>query len=104
MERRGFIRGLFGGIVGSGIVVTASPEEIAQFASPLSAGAPIVAEAPDVMPVGCGDHLYNDRGELVAIVTHIHGVLSNRMTISAESVGGGIQMDSDRVRLRNPTK
>jgi hypothetical protein len=98
MERRGFLRGLFGGIVGAGVVVTATPKEIATFAAPLAEQTPIVIEAPAIPVVGCGDHLYNDRGELVAIVTNVH--FGNHYTIRAEGVGG-FEVNKDRVRLRN---
>ncbi len=73
MERRGFLQGLFGGIVGGGIVVAAKPEEVAAFAGPLVKDQPLTldpAPKPTVVPAA-GEHLYNAKGELVAIVTEV---------------------------------
>lgn len=100
MERRGFLRGLFGGIVGGGVIVAASDEEVARFASPLVADDPMVLEAPQIADVSCGDHLYNERGELVAIVTNIH--IGGHYTITADGIGA-FQYTDSRVRLRNPS-
>jgi len=74
MERRGFLKGVFGGITAAGLIVAAKPDEIAAFASPLVKDAPMVLDAaplPSTMP-SAGEHLYNARGELVAMVSAIH--------------------------------
>lgn len=73
MDRRGFLAGLFGGVTAAGIVVAASPSEIEAFAAPLVRDAPVVidvAAASSPAPL-VGEHLYNARGELVAMVTAI---------------------------------
>lgn len=73
MERRGFLKGLFGGVTAAGLIVAAGPKEIAAFASPLVKDAPVMLDVPTPKPafVGFGEHLYNSVGELVAIVSGI---------------------------------
>lgn len=71
MERRGFLKGLFGGITSAGVLIAASPAEIEAFASPLVKDAPVILDVPPKVMVEPGEHLYNAKGELVAIVTQI---------------------------------
>jgi hypothetical protein len=72
MERRGFIQGLFGGLTAAGLIVAAKPEEIEAFASPLTHGQPLLLDKPEPKHVGLGQHLYNEHGQLVAIVTEVN--------------------------------
>ncbi len=95
IERRGFLGGLFGGLVGSGVLVLASDHDIERFSVPL--GEPLTVSAP-APPVGCGDNLYNARGELVAVVTNLYGVMSETPTLMARSVATSFEI-GDRVRL-----
>jgi hypothetical protein len=69
MKRRGFLQGIFGGVAATGLIVSASPNEIEAFAAPLKFGDPVVMDQPLTAEVG--EHLYNSRGEMVAIVTSI---------------------------------
>lgn len=73
MERRGFLKGVFGGITAAGLIVAAKPEEIAAFASPLARDVPILVDVPTVKREGLysGEHLYNADGECVAVITEI---------------------------------
>jgi hypothetical protein len=71
VERRNFLKGVFGGVTAAGLIVTAGPSEIAAFASPLVRDAPIVLDASPVSTVKPYENLYNSRGELVAIVRRV---------------------------------
>lgn len=71
MERRGFLKGLFGGVTSAGLVIAASQSDIEAFASPLVRDAPLLLDRPAVAPARCGEHLYNASGELVAIITEL---------------------------------
>lgn len=72
MERRSFLKGVFGGVTAAGVVVAASQAEIAAFASPLVKDAPIVLDVPSANPaIGAGEHLYNASGDLVAVVRSV---------------------------------
>lgn len=75
MERRGFIRGVFGGITSAGLLIGGARDEIEAFAAPLVKQAPLVIDIEPLQrsgPIGHGEHLYNSRGELVAVVTAVH--------------------------------
>jgi len=88
MERRGFLQGLFGGLTSAGLLIAAAPNELAEFASPLGLHDPVVLDAAPVAPiVGCGDHLYNARGELVAVVSKLQNVFSGDCKVVADLVG-----------------
>jgi hypothetical protein len=100
MERRGFLRGLFGGLTSAGLLIAAEPQELAAFASPLGVDDPVVLDAAPVAPiVGEGDHLYNARGELVAVVRTLQHVFSGDMKIVADLVGAA-HVSKSGVRLR----
>lgn len=71
MNRRGFLQGVFGGVTAAGVIVAASPADIAAFASPMVKDSPVLLDVPSVEPTSIGEHLYNDRGELVAVVRKI---------------------------------
>jgi hypothetical protein len=91
MERRGFLKGMFGGVTAAGLVIAANPAEIEAFASPLVRDAPLVLDAAPVVGVpGVGEHLYNSRGELVAIINEIR-VSTDTVDVSS-AFGGGNKM------------
>jgi hypothetical protein len=71
MNRRGFIHGLFGGVTAAGLIVAANPKEIEAFATSVPPDSPVMLDQPTPKRafVDAGEHLYNGRGELVAIVT-----------------------------------
>lgn len=72
MERRGFLKGLFGGITSAGLIVTATPAEIEAFAQPLKKDEPIdLRRQAPVGVVSPGETLYNALGEQVAVITGI---------------------------------
>lgn len=90
MERRGFLKGAFGGVTAAGLIIAAKPAEIAAFASPLVRDSEVVLDATP-MAVGvpqCGEHLYNGRGELVAIIKEID--------LSCDSIEVSVWGDSQR--------
>ena len=70
MNRRGFLQGVFGGVTAAGAIVLANPAEIDAFARGLPKEAPVMlgASTPQTAFVDAGEHLYNAKGELVAIV------------------------------------
>lgn len=72
-SRRNFLRGVFGGVVSGGLIVAATPKEISAFTKPLKQDAPLVLDRPPTVQrggiVASGMHLYNELGELVAIIT-----------------------------------
>lgn len=69
MDRRSFIRGVVEGVAASGLVVSASPAEIASLAKPGESilVTPTHADIPNI-----GMYLFNDHGQVVAIVTEVH--------------------------------
>lgn len=72
MDRRGFLRGIFGGVAAGGLIVAATPQEIEAFSSPLAREQPLsVHPVEPVKPVEVGGELYNAEGELVAYITQI---------------------------------
>jgi len=91
MDRRGFLKGVFGGVTAAGVIVAASPADIAAFASPLVREAPVVLDVPTKAPAESGEHLYNAAGELVAIIDSFN---IRRQTIDVTMAG-----DLNRVYL-----
>src|SRR6187431_1514404 len=71
LDRRGFLKGLIGGVTAAGVVVAASQTEIAAFGSALAKDAPIVLTPSPAEGSLVGHHLYNKRGEIVAIITDV---------------------------------
>ena len=72
MERRGFLKGMFGGVTAAGVIVAASMEDIAAFANPLTRNEPVFLDAPRSSMVDMGEELYNANGEIVALVKNVH--------------------------------
>jgi hypothetical protein len=74
MNRRGFLKGVIGGVTATGLVVTASADEIAAFAAPLKHDSPVMVDVPsppaEQMPPDW-THLYNSSGQLVALVKDV---------------------------------
>ena len=100
MERRGFLRGLFGGITSAGLIIAAQPQDVAAFAAPLAENDPVLLDATPLAPiVACGDHLYNQRGEFVAVVTQFSDVFSGAIRMHADLVGA-LHVSKTGVRLR----
>jgi hypothetical protein len=62
---------VFGGVTAAGVIVAASPADIAAFASPMAKDAPLVLDVPPMKASSVGEHLYNDRGEVVAVIRSI---------------------------------
>lgn len=75
MERRGFLKGLFGGIAaGAGLIVTATPAEVQAFAGGLQRDEPLILDSMPVAatnPAFIGEYLYNAEGQRVAMVTEV---------------------------------
>jgi hypothetical protein len=70
-NRRGFLKGLLSGVTATGLIIAAKPEEIAAFTKPLAKDAEIVIDTPTPRAASIGQHLYNEHGELVAVVTDL---------------------------------
>jgi hypothetical protein len=128
MERRSFLRGVFGGVTASGLILSASPKEIEAFAAPLEPKQPLVVDPVQAFTrqtIEIGEHLYNERGECVAVTTgfryfrdieeldHIPGhgrprtvfVRSEEIFLDARVLAHSVEMeyrrnDLTRVRLR----
>ena len=71
MNRRGFLQGVFGGVTAAGVIVSASPADIAAFASPMVKDAPVLLDVPAPIPTSIGEHLYNEQGQCVAVIRSI---------------------------------
>lgn len=71
MDRRSFLIGTFGGVVATGVVVTASAAEVSRFAVGIPDGAPLVLPSPRLefgrVPE-LGEALFDYMGNQVAIV------------------------------------
>jgi hypothetical protein len=92
--RRGFLKGLFGGVAGTGLIVLAKPSEIEAFTAPLVEGAPLVLDQPMAdTAVEMGQHLYNAQGEVVAIVTEL-SVAMQQVTHDVRSFDHAMQIRS----------
>jgi len=101
MDRRGFLQGVFGGVAASGLIVSATMQEIKAFAAPLRTGDPVVLDgAVSRAGASAGQHLYNEHGELVAIVTRISNFGdANQFRIEATGMGV-VNISRDAVRIR----
>ena len=73
LGRRGFLQGIFNGVAATGLIVAAKPSDIELFTAPLTKGDPVILDQPIVnqSTASVGEHLYNSRGEIVAIVESI---------------------------------
>jgi hypothetical protein len=71
MDRRGFLQGVFGGVTATGLIVAASPGDVEAFAAMLAADAPVILDVPPLPASHVGEHLYNARGECVAVITSV---------------------------------
>lgn len=71
MERRGFLKGIFGGITAGGLLLKASPEDVQALAP--AEDEPLIVQPQRIRGVhqACGDVLYNALGEAVAVVTDV---------------------------------
>lgn len=88
MDRRGFLKGVFGGVTAAGLVVAASPDEIRAFTQPLASHAPLMlAPVPKQQGIDLGEHLYNAKGELVAVVTAVN-IYHDRLDVTSASDQG----------------
>ncbi len=86
LGRRSFLKGAFGGVVTGGLIVQATNADVAMFAHALKPDEPLMLDTPptpnkDGFPI-VGKHLYNEHGEIVAMVTEVV-VSSNHMDISS---------------------
>lgn len=76
MDRRGFLKGTFGGIIAGGALIQATDSDIAVFANGLQPGAPVASAS---CPLGFSDEphlevgqiLYDHRGLAMAVVREI---------------------------------
>jgi hypothetical protein len=87
MERRDFLKGVFGGVTAAGVVIAAEPAVVSAFASAVEAQAPVhigVPRGPFGL-VGVGELLYNGRGEVVAVVKDVR---AHRTHVDATVFGG----------------
>ena len=98
MHRRGFLQGIFGGVASAGLIIAAKPSEIEAFTAPLAKGAPLVLDQPTANPevAVIGEHLYNSRGEIVAIVTG--------MDFSSEAIEVTSSYDVEPQFIRGPMR
>lgn len=69
MERRDFIKGIFGGIVGSSVIVQATDAEIAKFATGVKEGDPVVSSKFDTnaTQMSEGEFVYDKNGRVLGI-------------------------------------
>lgn len=86
MDRRNFLQGVFGGVTAAGLIVSAKASEISAYAHGLAPNTPLLIDQPPAITpqIGLAEHLYNSRGELVAMVTDIM-VTSGRQQIDVTS-------------------
>lgn len=74
MERRNFIKGVFGGVAAGALIVNASDAEVLEFANPLKIGDPIqTAVTPnrgDLM-VRSGEVVFNSEGKIIGVITDV---------------------------------
>ncbi len=93
MERRSFLRGIFGGVTAAGLIVKATPADVEAFAAPLQPKEPLLIGPPPLSILDVGECLYNAEGEQVAIVTGI-SVSVDRDTV--HSYGSGLPISITR--------
>jgi hypothetical protein len=71
VERRGFLKGLFGGVTASGLIVMGKRHEVQAFAAPLRPEEPIIIDVPSIVTpaeASRGLYIYNSRGEALGFV------------------------------------
>lgn len=73
MNRRGFLQGAFGGVTAAGIVICASPDEVAAYTAPMFANEPVIVGTPPQPQTSVGEFVYNERGQVVGVVTEVWG-------------------------------
>lgn len=73
MERRSFIKGVFGGVTAGGIILASGEDDIAAFVSQVQRNEPMVAcpEPLGVSQVAPGEMLFNHLGRPVAIIREV---------------------------------
>jgi hypothetical protein len=73
MDRRNFLQGVFGGVTAAGLIVSAKASDVSAYARGLAPNTPLLIDQPPAITphVAAGEHLYNSRGELVAMVTAV---------------------------------
>ena len=72
--RRSFLKGVFAGIVGSGLIVNATAREVEAFAKPLKEGQSLLIDQKvriDPFRTDWGDYLYDADGNKVAAIREI---------------------------------
>lgn len=71
MNRRGFLQGVFGGVTAAGVLVCASPEEIAAYASPMAQNDPVLLGATSKSETSVGEFAYNASGQVIGIIADV---------------------------------
>lgn len=78
MDRRGFLKGTFGGVTSAGILIAAGDTDLDAFAKESKVGEVMgVAPLPiDIEQMAIGRLLYDNKGNIVAVVQQINHYLS----------------------------
>lgn len=72
--RRGFLKGVFAGIVGSGLIVNATAREVEAFAKPLKEGQSLIIDQQvkvDPFSTSWGEYLYDASGNKIAVIREV---------------------------------
>jgi len=84
LGRRGFLQGIVSGLAGAGLIVQATPAEVAQFAT----GQPVqMSETITPMPdasIGVGEFVFDHRGRIIGIIVD---AIASREMIDITSMG-----------------
>ena len=100
IERRRFLQGVFGGVTAAGVIVAATPAEIAAL-TPLVADHPVVLDTapPVIVPTHVGEHLYNARGEVVGLIDRVSVDRDTIETTTLGDVGRRFIQGMERIRI-----
>ena len=73
MERRNFLRGVFGGVAAGGLILKATDADVAHFASGLGMGSPVEA-AYNIKPgiAELGNFVYDHKGAILGVISDFH--------------------------------
>lgn len=79
MERRSFLKGVFGGVAAGGLIIQASSSDVSEFASGVEKGAPLVSafQKTDLSPMPePGEFVYNHQGVILGVISRIDTSIS----------------------------
>lgn len=70
MDRRGFLKGTFGGVAAGGLIIAAAPLDVVEFVEKVKKGDPMGVAIPHTMP-GIGHAVFDSVGHAIGVIEDI---------------------------------